>query len=306
MKYKDYYKTLEVDKSASQADIKKSFRKLAKKYHPDLNPDDEKAQEKFKEINEAYEVLGDEEKKKKYDTFGSGYDFTNGQNFDPSQYGFGNGSTYTTMDGDFSDFFNMFFGGVGKNGRSSRSAGFDLGNLFGGGKTSRKQSPSYESQLSITLEEGYNGISKNINLNIGGENKTITVNIPKGILPGKKLRVKGDKWGIPGDILFKINFKEDEKNTLDGLNITSKVDILPWEAALGQQKIVSTMEGKIKVNIPKLISSGRKIRVPKKGYKDMKNNQGDLYLEMNIIMPEELSDEEIKLYEKLKEINPKI
>ncbi|MFA7533958.1 MAG: DnaJ domain-containing protein, partial [Tissierellaceae bacterium] len=190
MEYKDYYKVLEVDKSASQDEIKKSYRKLAKKYHPDLNPDDSKAQEKFKEINEAYEVLGDEEKKKKYDTFGSGYNFTNGQHFDPSQYGFGGHTyTYSTSDGDFSDFFNMFFGGMNDStGRGGRG-GFDLGNLFGGKRAGKKPSPSYESELTITLEEGYSGVEKQVALNIGGESKSLAVNVPKGILPGKKLRV---------------------------------------------------------------------------------------------------------------------
>ncbi|MDR7857415.1 J domain-containing protein [Tissierella sp.] len=305
MEYKDYYKILEVDKNSSQDEIKKSYRKLAKKYHPDLNPDNNKAQEKFKEINEAYEVLGDEDKKKKYDTFGSGYNFTNGQNFDPSQYGFGNGGyTYTSSGGgDFSDFFNMFFEGAGQRG-SNRSGGFDLGNLFGGGrKSSKKVAPSYESELNITMEEGYHGITKDITLNIGGENKTLSVNIPKGIFPGKRLKVKGEKWGIKGDILFKINFMEDRKNELDGLNIISKLDLLPWEAALGEKKVVKTMDGKIKIDIPKAISSGKKIRIPKKGYKDMNGDQGDLFVEINIVNPPSLSEEEIELYEKLKEIS---
>src|SRR5690554_6447518 len=199
MEYKDYYKILGVEKTASQDEIKRAYRKLAKKYHPDLNPNDAKAQEKFKEINEAYEVLGDEEKKKRYDAFGSGYNFTNGQHFDPSQFGFenfGNGYSYTyTGNGDFSEFFNMFFGGMDPKGKSrGPKSGFDLGNLFGGRKNNRK-SPAYESELNITIEEGYNGTSKNINLNIGGSNKSLSVNVPKGILPGKKLKVKGEKWG---------------------------------------------------------------------------------------------------------------
>lgn len=136
MEYKDYYKILGVDEKASQDDIKKAYRKLAKKYHPDLHPDDEKSQDKFKEVNEAYEVIGDEEKRKQYDTFGSSQNFSNGQNFDPSQYGFGGDSyTYTSSDGgDFSDFFNMFFGGGGARSSSARSSsGFDIGDLFGGG-----------------------------------------------------------------------------------------------------------------------------------------------------------------------------
>ncbi|MBU5256532.1 DnaJ C-terminal domain-containing protein [Tissierella praeacuta] len=304
MEYKDYYKILGVDKSSSQDEIKKAYRKLAKKYHPDLHPNDDKAQEKFKEINEAYEVLGDADRKKKYDTFGSGYNFTGGQDFDPSQYGFGNGSyTYTTS-GDFSDFFNMFFGGSQKT--SSRMGGFDLGNLFGGGrKSTGRQTPSYESELNITLEEGYNGVIKNVNLNINGENKSLSVNVPKGILPGKKLKVKGEKWGIKGNILFKINLVEDGKNKLDGLDIITRLDLYPWQAALGAKVVVSTLDGKIKVDIPKSISSGKKIRVPKKGYKDMKGNQGDLYIEMNIVIPQNLTEEEIKLYEKLKQLSLK-
>lgn len=303
MEYKDYYKILGVEKSTSKDEIKKSYRKLAKKYHPDLHPNDEKAQEKFKEINEAYEVLSDDQKRKQYDTFGSGYNFTNGQNFDPSQYGFGNGSyTYTSSGGDFSDFFNMFFGGAGGQKSSRQSHGFDLGDLFGGGRKAKKQSPSYESELTITLEEGYKGETKDITLNVGGENKALSIKLPAGILPGKKLKVKGEKWGINGDILFKIKLKEDGKNTLEGLDITSKLDILPHEAVLGDKKVVSTLDGKIKINIPQGISSGKKIRIPKKGYKDMKGKTGDLFIEINIVIPENLTKKEIKLYEKLKQL----
>ena len=309
MEYKDYYKILGVNKNASQDEIKKSYRNLAKKYHPDLNPDDENAQEKFKEANEAYEVLNDKEKRKQYDTFGSGYNFSNGQNFDPSQYGFGGGShTYTSTDGDFSDFFNMFFGGGGQTSGSQGSrqgGGFNIGDLFGGGRRAKPQRPAYESELTITLEEGYQGETKDITLNIGGENKSLSIKLPEGILPGKKLKVKGEKWGINGDVLFKIKLKEDSKNILDGLNLTSKLDLLPYQAALGDKVIVSTLDGKIKINIPKNISSGKKIRIPKKGYKDMKGKRGDLFIEINIIIPEELTKEEIKLYKQLKKIGEK-
>ena len=311
MEYKDYYKILEVEKNSSQDEIKKAYRKLAKKYHPDLNPNDNKAQEKFKEINEAYEVLGDVEKKKKYDTFGSSNDFSGGQNFDPSQYGY---SYTSSSDGDFSDFFSTFFGGGGSGG----SRGFNINDLFGGGgrassgfgsKRHQPQRQSYESDLGITLAEGYMGETKEISLNFGGETKKMSIKIPKGIFPGKRLKVKGEKWGIDGDVIFKINLIDDAKNRLEGLDIISRMDLLPWEAALGTKTIVTTLSGKIKVNIPKGIAGGKRIRVPNKGYVDMNNNTGDLYIEVNIVNPPHLSEEEVKLYEELKKIssyNPRV
>ncbi len=299
MEYKDYYKILGVDKDTSQNDIKKSYRKLAKKYHPDLNPNDNKAQEKFKELNEAYEVLGDAGKKKKYDQFGNRADYSNGQNFDPSQYG-GGGYTYSSSGAEgfggegFSDFFNMFFGGGGA--RSARSS-----------RTQRQEMPrqSYESELNITLEEAYNGTTKDLTLNFMGENKNLAIKIPKGILPGKKLKVKGEKWGIDGDILFLINFMTDNKNTLEELNIITKQEVFPWEAALGAKVVVNTLSGKIRVNIPKGIVGGKRIRVPQKGYIDMKGNIGDLYIEINLVNPPELTDEMLKLYEELSRITKK-
>ena len=299
MEYKDYYKILGVDKNTSQNDIKKAYRKLAKKYHPDLNPNDDKAQEKFKELNEAYEVLGDAEKKKKYDLFGNRADYSNGQNFDPSQYDFGGAGgsyTYTSGGGDgFSDFFNMFFGGGGSS-RSSRTSRSPF---------QQAQRQSYESELNITLEEGYNGTTKDITLNFMGENKNLSIKVPKGILPGKKLKVKGEKWGIDGDILFLINFVGDSKNTLDGLDIISKLDILPWDAALGSKQVIETLSGKIRVNIPKGIVGGKRIRIPNKGYVDMKGKKGDLYIEINIVNPPKLDDKMLKLYEELSKITNK-
>lgn len=302
MEYKDYYKILGVDKNSSQDEIKKAYRKLAKKYHPDLNPNDSKAQEKFKEVNEAYEVLGDQEKKKKYDTFGSSYNFAGGQHFDPSQYGFGGGRTYTYTSGnagDFSDFFNMFFGGGGQ------SQGFNINDLLGGRSSKRYQNPrqSYESEINITLDEGYNGTTKEVNLNLNRQMKKLSIKVPRGILPGKKIKVKGEKWGIDGDILFGINIIDDPNNRLEGLDIISKVNLLPWEAALGAKIVANTLTGKIKVDIPKGITGGKKIRIPKKGYIDMKDNKGDLYLEINIVNPPELSKEELKLYEKLSKVS---
>lgn len=293
MEYKDYYKILGVDKNSTQDEIKKNYRKLAKQYHPDLHPDDDEAQEKFKEVSEAYEVLGDKEKKQKYDTFGSNYNFQGGHNFDPSQYGF----TYTTSGegSDFSDFFNSFFGSNG---------GFDINSIFRGG-SSRAASRSrnkYDTELSLTVEEAYNGGDKQVSLNIAGQRKTLSIKIPKGIFPGKKLKVKGEKWGIDGDILFKIKI-DDKDYQMDGLNLTKKVDILPWEAAIGTKIVVKTLDGNIKITIPEGITGGKKIRLTNKGFKDMKGNAGDMFLQINIVNPPELSEEEKKLYEKLKNLS---
>lgn len=291
MEYKDYYQILGVDKNASQDEIKKAYRRLAKKYHPDLNPNDKKAQEKFKEVNEAYEVLGDEEKRKQYDMFGNNFNFRGGEHFDPSQFGFG-GYSYTGDGRGFSDFFNLFFGG---------KSGFNINDLFS--KARRPTRQKLESDLYLTIEEAYRGGRKEVSLNYRGQLKNLSVKIPRGILPGKKLRVKGEKWGIDGDILFKIHFKEDDRTRIDGLNIISKVDLLPWEAALGTRVIVKTLEGKIKVNIPKGIAAGKKVRIPKKGFRDMQDKVGDLYIEINIVNPPSLTKEEEELYKRLSEIS---
>lgn len=303
MEYKDYYKILGVDKGASNDDIKKAYRNLAKKYHPDLNPDDDKAQDKFKDINEAYEVLGDEQKRKKYDTFGSGYNFTNGQNFDPSHFGFenfGNGHryTYTTGGEGFSDFFNMFFGGED----------FGISDLFGGAKGRntyyQPETPKYESEINITIEEGFSGVTKPLSFRIGNESKSLSVNVPKGILPGKKIKIKGEKAGINRDIYLKVNFVPDENLKLEGLDLYKKINLLPWEAALGTQIVINTLSGKkIKIKVPINMESGKKIRIPKKGYRDMKGNKGDLYIEANIVNPPSLTEEQKQLYEKLREIS---
>ena len=236
MEYKDYYKTLGVDKTASQSDIKKKFRQLAKKYHPDLNKGNKEAAEKFKEINEAYEVLGDEEKRKKYDAFGSGYNFTGGENFDPSQYGFGGfngGKSYTfsgSNAGGFSDFFNMFFGG----GFSSSQTD----NIFSGfGERRNAHSRGrFDTEISISIKEAFEGAEKNLLLNVNGENKRLNLKVPKGILPGKKIKMKGEKIGIDGDIYIKINVT-DKKMQLKGVDIYD-IETPQIDAALSDPSVL--------------------------------------------------------------------
>lgn len=298
MKYKDYYEILGVEKTSTPQEIKKAYRKLAKKYHPDLNKGSEEAAEKLKEVNEAFEVLSDPDKRKKYDQFGSAYQ--DGMNFDPSQYGY----EYTTSSGDFSDFFETIFGNFGKSGGGFGDAGrgFSASDLFGNFTTNRaKPRNRYEIEQYITLEEAYKGGSKEVMISLGGKPNKIEVKWPAGITDGKKIKIKGDKFGIDGDIYAKIHI--DAKDRLEGVNIIKDIEVYPWEAYFGTKKTVQTFEGKIKVNIPKNINTDQKIKVAKKGFKDMKGNIGDLYLQIKIVNPKTLDKETEDFYRKQMEKN---
>ncbi len=299
MEYKDYYDILGVAKDASTAEIKKAYRKLAKQYHPDLNPDNNQAQEKFKEVSEAYEVLKDPEKRKQYDTFGSQGNFRGGANFDPSQYGY----TYTSGGGgEFSDFFDMFFGSGGGGGHTG---GFSMGDIFsdfGGRGRKKKQRQRYDTDLSISILEAYEGTEKKVNLSVGGKNAEVLVKVPKGITAGKKIRVNGEKFGIDGDIYFKIKIRDEQNLKLEGLDFYKTVDIYPWQVALGDKVLVEAPSGKVRVNIPKDSSGQKKLRIPNKGFTDLKGKSGNLYVSFNMVLPKDLTDEEIKLYEELKKL----
>jgi curved DNA-binding protein len=309
MKYKDYYQVLGVDKNASSEEIKKAFRKLAKKFHPDANQKNIKAEEKFKEINEAYEVLGDQEKRKKYDKFGGQNDFQNGYDFDPSQYGFGNNTrySYTTTNADnYSDFFNAFFGGNGMD--------FDsIFNNHSGTKYSSRESGSFvrstkgedvEAVIEISPEEGLLGTEKKVTFRGSKGEKTLTFKIPKGVRDGEKIKLKSQGessiyGGEHGDLYLIVKFKEG-KYILEGNDLLKELDLLPWDAALGGEINVETPDDKILVKIPPGIQTGSKIRLSKKGYIDRNNNRGDLYLKIRIVNPSVINSRTKELYEKLK------
>lgn len=308
MEYKDYYKVLGVDKSADGKTIKKAYRKLAKQYHPDLHPDDKKAQEKFKEINEAYEVLSDPEKRKTYDTFGSSGNFTGGMNFDPSQYGY----SYTTGGGgDFSDFFDMFFGGGATSAGGSskrRSRSFNMSDIFGGfsgGATSgggrRNPRTQYNTDLTVSLRDAYKGVDRKVSLTINGQAVDVLVKVPAGITEGKKVKVRGDKFGVDGDILFKIHINLPKGTTMDGLDLTVQKDIYPWEAYFGDRVEVDLPAGKLRVKVLEKTKGGSKLRLAKKGFKDLKKHEGDAYIQFNIINPTSLSAEEEAQYKAMGE-----
>lgn len=298
MQYKDYYKILGVEKTASTNEIKSKYRKLAKKYHPDLNPNDDQAQEKFKEISEAYEVLSDEKKRKKYDTFGSGYNFQGGQDFNPNDFGY----TYTTSSmGDFSDFFETIFGG-GSGRKTTTRSSFSFDDLFSP-RSKKKARPQYNSSLNISLKEAYEGVNKTVRVSFNGQSVSMDVKVPKGITPGKKLRVKGEKWGLDGDVLFEININNSEREYLEDNNIIYQAEISPWDAYFGGEVLISPLTGKLKIKIPEKTESGQRLKIKGRGFENLKGSKGDLLVEFQIKNPKTLTKDQEDLYRKLKDLN---
>lgn len=307
MKYRDYYEMLGVDKKSSPDEIKKAYRKLAKKYHPDLHPDDKEAEKKFTEINEAYEVLSDEEKRKKYDMFGKNANFQGGQNFDPSDFGFnfgnfGNGSySYTSSNPNgFSDFFDGLFGGFSQNANSYQKGGSSRFSNFGQG-FGRKKKENITTSITISIDEAMNGTNRSITIKNKERLIDVKVTVPKGIKNNNKIRIDGSKYGIDANIIAKVIIKNDDDLALDGIDLIKKVKIYPWDAYFGVKKKIETNTGAFMVNIPEKSQAGRKIRLKNRGYKDRKGNVGDLILEIVIENPSVLSKDQVNLYKKLKE-----
>lgn len=326
MDYKDYYRILGVERSASQDEIKKKYRKLAAKYHPDRNPDDPSAEEKFKELGEAYEVLKDPEKRKLYDKVGKDwkrYQQTGGDahDFNWNQYS-GSGRQYRT-NVNFEDIFGKGQGGARGGGGNSFSSFFET--IFGGGdsftgarqqqqqqRTSARghaaqtgRTRDQEADITISLKEAYEGVTKQ--LRIDGE--LVKVKIPVGIKSGKKLKLKGKgakspyKGGQRGDLYLRINIKEGEGYQLKGKDVYYNHPVDLYTAVLGGETYVPTLSGKIKLNIPAGTSGGRLFRLKELGMPEMNNGKkGDFYVKVNVSVPENLSDKEKELFKKLAEI----
>ncbi len=302
--YKDYYEVLGVTRSSSKDDIAKAYKKLARKYHPDLNPNNKDAEDKFKEINEAYEVLKDEEKRKLYDQLGSnwqhGQQFQGQGGYDFSQFGNFGGGQYTSG-GDFSDFFEMLFGQRAGGGHSTRSnAGFGA-DPFGNFSNRQKRGRDIETELNISLEEAVHGGEKHFSLN----DKNLKVNIPKGVKNGGKLRLQGQGYrghpGAPaGDLFITLNYLKHKDFEVDADTLTCEVELTPVQAMFGAKMKVPTLEGVVELNIPSGSNTGRKLRLRGKGLGPA-DSRGDLYAKIVIVLPkmEELSENAKKLWEEL-------
>lgn len=298
--YKDYYKLLGVGRDAKAEDISKAYKKLARKYHPDLNPSSKDAEEKFKEINEAYEVLKDQEKRTLYDQLGpdwqNGQQFQSGQDFANMHFNF-NGQN---MDGaGFSDFFESIFGSGG--GRNTRGSQFGP-DPFSGFSTRPRRGRDVEAELVLSLEEVMRGGKRNVTIQMLQGAKTLEVNVPAGIRDGAKLRLSGQgdpaNGGTPGDLFLRIRYEPHARFKVDGENILCDVAVTPWEAVLGAKVLVPTLEGEVELTIPAGSSSGRKIRLRGKGL-GAASKRGDLFVRVIIRVPAELSSEERGLWEQL-------
>lgn len=304
MEYRDYYKILGVDKSASAEEIKKAYRKLAVKYHPDKNPNDKTAEEKFKEINEANEVLGDPEKRKKYDELGENwkhYQQAHGgrtEDFDWSKWTNGKSrqyQTYTEEDlfggGQFSDFFESIFGGSGFQSRARQPRarkGHDL-----------------ETEIQISLEEAYHGTTRQ--LQIDGE--TIQVNIKQGVSEGQLLRIKGkgghgSGGGSRGDIYMKVHIGEHPHFTRKGDDLYHDIPVELYTAILGGKALIRTLKGTMKIDIPKGTENRRIFRLKGLGMPKFGREKefGNLYVKANVVLPKNLSEKELQLFKELSSI----
>jgi curved DNA-binding protein len=331
LEYKDYYATLGVKKDASQEDIQKAYKKLARKFHPDVNKDSD-AEVKFKEIGEAYEVLKDPDKRQKYDQYGSAwnrarqtgggapppgwegvhFDFGNGGGFDFGDLGGGMGGGGNER---FSSFFDMLFGG-GPGGRrrgAGGPAGFG-GQGFGGqgGQNFGGQSGggNAEATLPLTIEEAVQGGTREITLSDPqtGQRRTLSVKIPAGVRSGQKIRLAGQGspgfgGGEAGDLLLKVEIQPDSRFKVEGSDIHTTVPVAPWEAVLGGEAEVETPTGPVRVKIPAGSSSGRKIRLRNRGLSVQGGGKGDLLAEIRIVVPDQLSPRERELFEQLAEVS---
>jgi curved DNA-binding protein len=315
MDYKDYYQVLGVAKNANAKDIKQAFRKLARKHHPDVNPGDRGAEEKFKEINEAHEVLSDPDKRRKYDQLGANWKQyeQQGRPGQPGQGGFGGGGFNVEFEqgggGAFSDFFKTFFGGgvefddvFGQAGGSYR--GQRPGSRRGRGPQGFGQPPPQRGRdisapIDVTLEEAFHGTVKRLTL----DGQTIDVRLTKGVKNGSKVRVagKGEPGAAgPGDLYLDVKERAHHIYRRDGDDLYVDVPVTFSEAALGAEIEVPTMAGKVGIKVPAGSQNGRLMRLKGKGMPKLKDKgAGDLFAKLQVLVPKKLSEREEELMKEL-------
>lgn len=325
MDYKDYYKLLGVNKDATDKDIKRAYRKLARQYHPDVNPGNKQAEEKFKNINEAYEVLSDPGKRAKYDQLGADWQHWqqmggNPNNFDWGQWMSGSGrggapgsGRYTTVEdlgdlfgngaggGIFSDFFRSIFGGMG----GARMSGSPYGNQGGEfGRTQSRQGRDYEQEVEITLEEAFHGATRV--LSDGGTSGNATIRIPPGVKTGSKVRIAGQGGGgagsgSRGDLYLRVKVRDHPRFERKGDDLYASIPVDLYTALLGGNIVVETMSGPVTLKIQPGTQNGQTIRLRGKGMPLLrrKGEFGDLYATVDVRLPTHLTERQRKLLEEM-------
>ncbi|WP_413667845.1 DnaJ C-terminal domain-containing protein [Mucilaginibacter sp. Mucisp86] len=303
MAFIDYYKVLQLDKNASEKDIKNAYRKLARKYHPDLNPNDEEANKKFQQLNEANEVLSDPEKRKKYDKYGENWQHGEAYEQQSRQQagnqgsgfggysGFGNADTFGGAEGfgseDFSDFFQSMFGGAGGT-RGSRQAKY--------------RGQDYNASLSLNLRDILETHKQTLTVN----GKNIRITIPAGVENGQTIKITGHgapgvNGGPAGDLYIQFNVAPDTNFKRDGNNLYTTLKLDLYTAVLGGEITADTLNGKVKVKVKPETQNGAKVKLKGKGMPVYKkeNEFGDLYLTYDIQTPTNLTEKQKQLFEEL-------
>jgi len=307
MEYLDYYKILGISKNATDAEIKKAYRKLARKYHPDLNPNDKVAEKKFKEINEANEVLSDPEKRKKYDKYGK--DWKHADEFEKARkqqsYAHNNNQyEYSNFGSDsgYSDFFEFLFGNKGSFSGFEDTGGYtDFGN-FGGSRKTMFKGQDFNAELQLPLSEVYKTHKRTINVN----GKNIRLTIPAGVENGQTIKIKGYggkgiNGGQNGDLYISFSIVNDTKFKRDGNNLHLTADLDLYKAVLGGEIYVDTFDGKAKLKVKPGTQNGTKVRLKGKGFPVYKKEGsfGDLIVTYNVKIPTNLSAKEKELFKDL-------
>jgi curved DNA-binding protein len=324
MEFKDYYQTLGVAKSASEKEIKQAYRKLARKHHPDVNPGDKTAEARFKEINEAYEVLGDPDKRKKYDELGANWRMyeqaqPGGQGWPPgSPYGdaapggawninMGGPGGYRTMTEDemrdlfgnqdpFSDFFNTFFGGGG----GAREAG------RGRARARTQKGRDIEHPVELTLEEAFHGATRRISIKHGGHARSVDVRIPAGVKDSSRVRAAGEgesgaNGGAAGDLYLRVQTRAHPVFERKGDDLHTTVGVPLTTAVLGGEAQVPTITGSVRLKIPETTQGGQVFRLKGHGMPIVgkPDTRGDLYATVDVQLPRSLTSEQRQHYEAL-------
>ena len=311
MEYKDYYRILGVQRNASEKEIKRAYRQLARKYHPDVNPGDRQAEERFKQINEAYEVLVDPEKRRKYDELGATYQQwqrAGGRpgDFDWSQWftgAPGGGRVHVEYgdlsdlfgQGGFSDLFQSIFGGMGPSGARRE----------GGSSGASARGQDLEQPLQVTLEEAFAGTTRRLR----SGNRTLEVKIPAGVRTGSRVRMAGEGGpgrggGTRGDLYLVVEVLPHPRFRLEGDDLRVQVPVSVYAAVLGGEVPVPTLKGQVMLKIPPETQGGRVFRLRGQGMPRLGDPQsrGDLYAEVQIQVPQRLSEKERELFRQLAQL----